>query len=560
MRTVGHLLWLKFRLSLRGYRKVSAVVGAILMLLIFTPISIGVAVVCGAGFFALKAPDAGHLLAGVLSGIYLFWLLAPIVGFAINDTYDITRLFIYPLTPRQIFTGAVMGSLVDIPTLLLLPTLVAATAGFGGGLIAFPITLAAMLLFLFHTLSLSQAILLASAGALKSRRYRDLSMVIFFVIMTCYFMGTQYLAHSAVNIDFTALSRSPFWGWLRLLPPGAAAEAAGQARIGNIGVALGWLLLLALYTVGAVQLAARLLEGVYAGDVDRAPTVTARHEPSSQKITGRSPRRTSSLQAIWETRVPPALQAMAEKEAKYLVRDPYFKMTLASLAYILVIFGFSLYNISHTGRATHHSESNGMVGHASLWFMAGMLLLTEAGPVCNQFGADGRSTAFLFALPGSRLQILLAKNLVLFGALSLVNVIAITVFCALGEAFDQLGLLLVWTELSLLVFLAAGNLLSILFPYRITIQGWRIRYGSGSASFGYFLLYFGILLILSVVMAPVLIALLLPVWNQAPQWWAFSIPLSILYAVGLYALSLWLAIPLLRSREPEIVAKMTEAS
>jgi hypothetical protein len=74
------------------------------------------------------------------------------------------------------------------------------------------------------------------------------------------------------------------------------------------------------------------------------------------------------------------------------------------------------------------------------------------------------------------------------------------------------------------------------------------------------MLYMGILLILAVVMSPVLMALVLPSWFQAPQWWAFSVPLSILYSLGLYALSLRLAIPLLQSREPELIAKLSEES
>jgi hypothetical protein len=44
MRTIGLLFWLKSRLMLRNYRKASAVIGAILLLLVFLPISIGIAV------------------------------------------------------------------------------------------------------------------------------------------------------------------------------------------------------------------------------------------------------------------------------------------------------------------------------------------------------------------------------------------------------------------------------------------------------------------------------------------------------------------------------------
>src|SRR3712207_8128020 len=55
-------------------------------------------------------PYNEHALRGVLLAIYLFWILAPLLGYALSDTYDVTRLFVYPLTTRQIFVGAILGS------------------------------------------------------------------------------------------------------------------------------------------------------------------------------------------------------------------------------------------------------------------------------------------------------------------------------------------------------------------------------------------------------------------------------------------------------------------
>ena len=73
---------------------------------------------------------AENLLRAVLLGIYLFWLLSPLLGYALSDSYDITKLFLYPITSRQIFVGAILGSILDFPVLLLLPTLLAALISF----------------------------------------------------------------------------------------------------------------------------------------------------------------------------------------------------------------------------------------------------------------------------------------------------------------------------------------------------------------------------------------------------------------------------------------------
>src|SRR5437870_3606183 len=125
------LFWLKWKLMWRGYRRsMSAAFGVILALIFFLPVALGIAAGCAIGFRDLAPPDNENLLRAVLLGIYLFWLLTPLLGYALSDSYDITKLLLFPLSARQIFTGAILGSLIDIPVLLLLPTLIAVLFGF----------------------------------------------------------------------------------------------------------------------------------------------------------------------------------------------------------------------------------------------------------------------------------------------------------------------------------------------------------------------------------------------------------------------------------------------
>ena len=87
------LFWLKWKLLWRGYRRnMSAAVGAILALVCFLPMSLGIAIGCGAGFLHLPPPNNEHLLRGVLLLVYLIWLLTPLLGYALSETYDITKL------------------------------------------------------------------------------------------------------------------------------------------------------------------------------------------------------------------------------------------------------------------------------------------------------------------------------------------------------------------------------------------------------------------------------------------------------------------------------------
>src|SRR5438067_12406480 len=188
------LFWLKWKLMWRGYcRSMSAVFGVILALIVFLPFSIGIGFSCGFGFAALEPQWRPHLLTAVLIGIYLFWVIVPILGYALNESYDITKLFLYPLSTRQIFTGAILGSLIDFPILFVLPTLAAVLIGFTKSGAAFLFVAAAVALFLFHTLSLSQGLILASAGILRSRRFRDLMMVLIPLFWIGYYVISQTL-------------------------------------------------------------------------------------------------------------------------------------------------------------------------------------------------------------------------------------------------------------------------------------------------------------------------------------------------------------------------------
>src|SRR5881397_2655687 len=98
MNSLRLLFWLKWKLMWRGFRRsASAAVGVILGLVFFLPLALVIAFSCGFGFVMLAPPRNEHLLRLVLLGIYLIWLLGPLLGYALSDSYDITKLFLFPL-------------------------------------------------------------------------------------------------------------------------------------------------------------------------------------------------------------------------------------------------------------------------------------------------------------------------------------------------------------------------------------------------------------------------------------------------------------------------------
>ena len=55
-------------------------------------------------------------------------------------------------------------------------------------------------LFLFHTLSLTQALLLMTAGVLRSRRFRDLMMILIPLFWMGYYILSRSLSRQVVRI------------------------------------------------------------------------------------------------------------------------------------------------------------------------------------------------------------------------------------------------------------------------------------------------------------------------------------------------------------------------
>jgi ABC-2 type transport system permease protein len=550
------LFWLKWKLLWRGYRRnMSAAVGAILALILFLPMSLGIAIGCGAGFLRLQPPYDEHLLRGVLLLVYLFWLLTPLLGYALSETYDITKLLQYPLTARQVFTGAILGSLIDLPVLLLLPTLLAVLIGFGQGGVPLLLVLPAVGLFLFHTLSLSQAIILASAGFLRSRRFRDIVMVLLPLFWIGYYVATQMLARQMVHVDVPRFLRSRTWDLLNYLPPGFAARAIGAAGRGDYLLSLGFLLGLLVLSAATVYLAGWLIERVYAGEVispvrqrSGRQGSGARGQVSEKQGSGKDEVATRPLAPAF-LRLPPVVEAVVEKEVKYIRRDPYFKVALMNLVYMLLVVGFA------TVRQAGEGEIRG-AGPGVVWGATGLVLLTEMQLLFNIFGTDGAAATVLFLFPSSRRQVLLGKNLTLFAALSLVNVVLVVILVSLGNVPALIGPLFCWVELALLILVAVGNLVSIYLPVRVVLQGWRIQQQSVSrgCAFGFIrLALFGVAFALSL---PVLAALLLPTFWVSPGWYAVSVPVAIAYSAGMYLLSLRLAEPLLLQRERNMLEQL----
>ena len=203
-----------------------------------------------------------------LAVIYLIWVTTPLLGFQLNESYDLTRLFVYPVSPTRLFAGSLLGGLLDRATLLLLPVLGVLLALSSPTPPAFVLTLLLLLLFLLHTLALGQALMLALIGFLRSRRFRDVTIVLFPLIGMAYYLGQRLLFQQMERGQMTvgSLLDAPGWRVAAWLPPGWAAWGLDAASRGEYGPACLALLALAAAVAASVGVAVVTLRTLYLGD------------------------------------------------------------------------------------------------------------------------------------------------------------------------------------------------------------------------------------------------------------------------------------------------------
>ncbi len=542
MTKVRLMLWLRRKLFFRAFRK-NVAVGIVLViyLIMFGFIDFGVC------YWLIHSAHNSSLfnninrLETVLLGLFLFWILSPLLGYALNDFYDVNKLVVYPISQKQILAGLTIGSLMNLPVLMMIPPMFAGMFAVSHNIIVLLVGGVALLLFLLLTLLISQSITQASSGVMRTRRFRDFSMILVLIFGLCYYLFSQFLLVRLFSMDWSQLWLSSYWNLTDILPPGISACIIDNTIKGHYLAVIGWLSVLCCYLWAAFILASNVLSKIFR-EVDRGAA-----QAGSDSMAALDSQPESKRTSVIEQIIAPETYAIYQKELRYFKRDPFYRLILANVIYVTILFSFML---------LHGYHINGIIQSETsirVWMLLGILQLTQLNMVGNQFGSE--RLGFLFQTPMSRMQILIGKNVALYVVFGSINTLVVLVLSILIHQVNMLPMLLLWTWLSELAELGLGNILSILFPYRIVQKGFRIS-SAGKGGVGRLLTGIGSLLAVAIVLSPVLLAFLVPTIMHASIYLAVTIPVAVLYGVGVYLLSLKLAAPLLFQRESRMIARL----
>jgi ABC-2 type transport system permease protein len=144
------------------------------------------------GFVYVAAPEPWPVQAVgiVLTGLWLAWIALPLFAFRTNEGLDLSRLLVYPLSTRDLVASALLGTLFDGPSYVTLPFFLAILVGWFDQPWLLPVALVAILLAYALMMVTGQLVLTASMGLLRSRRFRDLSIVVFSLLgSSCYLIN-----------------------------------------------------------------------------------------------------------------------------------------------------------------------------------------------------------------------------------------------------------------------------------------------------------------------------------------------------------------------------------
>lgn len=552
------LLWTLFRLrgklTLRQFsREKGRIIGAIVVVLVFGPMIIAASVGTAAGYRTLQDQWPTALLGGVLVAMWLIWLGFPIVATAVNESADITRLLIFPISRRDLILSTLLGTLFDYPTYLMLPLFVAAFIGFGFTS-AFPVVILALLLSYGHMVLIGQFITVAIGGILQSRRFRDVAIIFFSLLgSSCYFINLAFQNGMERFMESLSLQEeeafaAAFATWqpldiLQWFPTGAPVRAVEQALAGSWLPALLWLgysaVLLVIITWVWFQLMNRLATG--GGFLIGGRPLAEKEKPKTMK-----PARRSLLDLL-----PDDLAALVGKELRSVWRVPQRRVgLLQGLLLPLFMMGPFLFSADFSGGFSTFPSWFGL----SMPVYALFLFWSTSQ---NMLAWEGRGLPSLLLTPEPRWRLFWAKGFVFL-------LIAGIPYLIVGGAIilllrDWISLFGVLTGLGMgIASLAVTAVGSVLFPIPIQLEAKRTRgafQSGGNIKTGCATVTL-IPISIAVVNLPAAAMLGLAFYFDLPWLAAVGALFGLVYGAGILYAGSRLAGNLLQEREPELVATM----
>lgn len=375
------------------------------------------------------------ILPGGLLLVFIYWQVVPLLMAATGASLDLRKLYVYPIPTAQLFSIEVMLRVTSAVEMLLI------LCGLALGLLlnpAIPKWTAAMLApYILFNLFLAVGLRDLVARILANKRVRE---VAFLLLVICAGLPQLLVLREPTGGKSLRHLLGDTWiGW----PWAAAASLVEREAIGQcLAIVFAWAAAAAVFGYWQFRISLSF-------DSDAAAATRVR-----------SLRRDGWVERFF--RLPSMifrdpLAAMIEKEIRFLVRSPRFRLVFL----MGFTFGLVIWLPLALGRSGLAKSALG-ANYLTVVSVYSLLLLSE---VCfwNSFGFDRSAAQFYFLAPVPFARVLIGKNLsaVFF---ILLEISAVTIVCAcLGMPLNPVRLAEAYSVAAVLTIflLGAGNLLSI---------------------------------------------------------------------------------------------------
>ncbi len=525
------MAWVLVRLKLRllinglrgsGARAVGFVIGCLYAL--------GLGTAAGAGFVALQhSPgDLGVAVELVGFAAVLGWTAMPLLGFGSDETLDPTRLALLPLARRDLVGGLLGASLAG-------PAGVATAIGLLGATVALlPPSPGALLVPVAAALQLAlcaalgRAVVTALSSALRSRRGRDLRIVVVAFIG----FAPELLRLAIGDAPIGDVNRLRPWAhglsWLPATLPVRAMVAARSSH---------WAAAVAEVAGGAATLA--VLLWWWGRSLERVMTTA---EAAPDPSAGIAPIRHTPLFDPWLGFLPRTRTgAVAARELRYTWREPRRRVQMVSGAVIPFILLAGA--ISRGGFEHHRIVFSALV----VAFVGG------SNRAVNQIGLDGPAW-WVHEAAGQDLRAdLTGKNLAVALVTLPLTLATGVLLAAISGGWAELAVTAGVGAALVAVLLGVGDVASILVPVpspESAGNAWGTQAGQGCMTGVLSLIVLGVE---GLVAAPMVICALA---FDSPGARAAIVAGSLAYGAVVHIGGLALAVRIGRDRGPELLERI----
>jgi ABC-2 type transport system permease protein len=443
--------------------------------LLYSIMGLSIGVGLGIGSYSMAAHNKWQLMPALFWVVFVAWQVLPVALASFQEQFDLSSLLRFPVNFGSFYLLHLVFGLVDIPALL------GGLCCFGIGLgfvIAKPNlmawTLLVLVVFAIFNILLARAVLAWIDRWLAQRRTREIVSALFLLLMLSMQLLNPALRphrrHGPRGSNPNAYRQRPapeITPWMKdvnmvltWLPPGLVASSLNESSDHDPAAAAGSLSILGLYVLAVGGVLAHRLRAEFRGEnLGEAPVQKkAEYRKHTWLIDGSGP-----------------IAAVMEKELRTVPRSMPLLFAMGGPLLTVLVIGSLLRNGAFVSGRSFLLGFPLCVSYALLGF-------TQM--IYNNLGAEGTAIQLLFLSPTPFRTVLLAKNLFHAIMYSLVAILA-GIFAGLRMGFPRGAVIVAtaaWLLFALPANLAAGNILSINMPYRVSLGRLSRQRGSQASA------------------------------------------------------------------------------